>query len=243
MQDEMNIKGNGKVILYLMRHGQTILNKAERTQGWCDGVLTKEGIEAASNVGLGLSNIKFKAAYSSDLGRAVKTARIVIKENKASGNLQLKELENLREVHFGKYEGEFDKVMLNDILTYLNASSFDEAVKKDDFQKAYCDTCATLDETNEAEDYDTVIKRVMKSLREICIENSDGTEQNVLIVAHGGIIRLIVDNLDKSFNVRELDNASISKVIYENGDFKVESINDKSYSEKGRSMKKSDRNA
>lgn len=25
-----------------MRHGQTILNKANRTQGWCDGVLTKE---------------------------------------------------------------------------------------------------------------------------------------------------------------------------------------------------------
>ena len=91
-----------------MRHGKTILNKAERIQGWCDGVLTKEGIEVAINTGIGLRDVKFKAAYSSDLGRAVKTIRIIIKENKASANLQLKELKGLREAYFGKYEGELE---------------------------------------------------------------------------------------------------------------------------------------
>lgn len=119
----------GKVILYLMRHGQTILNKAERTQGWYDGVLTGEGVEVAINVGLGLRDVKLKAAYSSDLGRAVKTAKIVIKENTANDNLELKELERLREVYFGKYEGELEKVKFNDILTYLNVSSYEEAEK------------------------------------------------------------------------------------------------------------------
>lgn len=233
----MSNKNKGKVILYLMRHGQTILNRAERTQGWCDGVLTKEGIEIASSVGLGLSDIRFKAVYCSDLGRAVKTARIVMKENKASDNLQLKELESLREVHFGKYEGELEKIMLGDILTYLNVSSIKEAEEKYDFQKEYCNSCAALDETKEAEDYDTVIKRVMKSIEDICIENSSESVENVLIVAHGGIIRLIIDHLDKGFNVRNMDNSSISKVIYENGSFKVESINDNSYSEKGKAMK------
>ncbi len=88
----MSSINNGRVILYLMRHGQTILNKAGRTQGWCDGVLTKEGVEVAVNAGLGLSDVKFKAVYSSDLGRAVKTARIVIMKNKANRDLQLKEL-------------------------------------------------------------------------------------------------------------------------------------------------------
>jgi len=72
----MNSKNRGKVNLYLMRHGQTILNKAKRTQGWCDWVLTKEGIEVAVNVVFGISDIKIKSAYSSDLGRAVKIARI-----------------------------------------------------------------------------------------------------------------------------------------------------------------------
>ena len=235
---KMSNKSNEKVILYLMRHGQTILNKAKRTQGWCDGVLTKEGIEVAVNTGLGLSDVKFKSAYSSDLGRAVTTARIVIKENKASRNLQLKELEGLREVYFGKYEGELEKIMFSDILTFLNVTSFQEAEEKYDFQQEYCNSCAILDETKEAESYSVVIKRVMNSIENICIENSADNGGNVLIIAHGGIIRLIIDYLDKNFNVRNIDNSSISKIIYENGNFKVESINDNSYSEKGKSMKR-----
>jgi probable phosphoglycerate mutase len=230
-------KNKGKVILYLMRHGQTILNKAKRAQGWCDGVLTKEGIEVAVNTGLGLSDVKFKAVYSSDLGRAVKTARIVIKENEASTNLQLKELEGLREVCFGKYEGELERILFNDILNYLNVSSFEEAEEKYDFQKEYCNSCATLDETKEAESYDKAIKRLMKSIDDICIENSDDDGGNVLIVAHGGVIRLIIDYLDKSFKLRNMDNSSISKIIYENGNLKVESVNDNSYSEKGKAMR------
>lgn len=228
----------GKVILYLMRHGQTILNKAGRTQGWCDGVLTKEGIEVALNAGLGLSDVKFKAAYSSDLGRAAKTAKIVIKENNASTNLRLEELEGLREVYFGKYEGGLESVRFNDMLTYLNVGSFEEAEEKYDFQKEYCNTCAILDETKEAECYDKAIKRVMKSLEDICIENSCNNGGNVLVVSHGRIIKLVIDYLDKSFNVRNMDNSSISKIIYENGKFKVESVNDNSYSEKGKVIKR-----
>ena len=233
----MSNKNKGRVILYLMRHGQTILNKANRTQGWCDGVLTKEGIEVAVNASLGLSDIKFKAAYSSDLGRAIKTARIVIKENKASTDLKLKEIEGLREVYFGKYEGEHESIMFNDIMKFLNVSSFKEADEKYDFQKEYCNSCAILDETKEAEDYNSAMRRVMKSLKDICIENSHDNGGKVLIVAHGGIIRLIIDYLDKSINVRNMDNSSISKIIYEEGSFKVESVNDNSYSEKGKSMK------
>lgn len=233
----MSNKDSGKVILYLMRHGQTILNKAGRTQGWCDGVLTKEGIEVAVNAGLGLSDIKFKAVYSSDLGRAVKTAKIVIKENKASTNLKLKELEGLREVNFGKYEGEREHVMFTDILNFLKVTSFKEAEEKYDFQKEYCNSCAILDETKEAEDYDTVIKRLMKTIEDICLENSEDNGGNVLIVIHGGILRLLIDYLDRSFNVRKMDNSCISKITYEHGIFKVESVNDNSYSEKGKSMR------
>ena len=226
---------NKEVKIYLMRHGQTILNRAGRTQGWCDGVLTKEGIEVAVNVGFGLSDIKFKNVYSSDLGRARKTAQIVIKENKTSKHLKLQEREGLREVYFGKYEGEIDKIMHDDILNYLHVSSVEEAEKKYDFQKAFCDTCAELDETKEAEDYNTAITRVMNELKQICKENSH-EGGNILVVAHGGIIRLIIDHLDKSFNIRNIDNSSISMLSYKNGEFKVESVNDNSYSEKGREI-------
>lgn len=226
-----------EVKIFLMRHGETILNKAGRTQGWCDGILTKEGIEVAVNVGFGLRDIKFKSVYSSDLGRARKTAQIVIKENKASKDLKLQEREGLREVYFGKYEGEIDKMMFNDILNYLNVTSIEEAEKKYEFQRAYCDTCAALDETKEAEDYNTAITRAMNELKQICKENSQ-EGGNILVVAHGGIIRLIIDYLDKSFNIRNIDNSSISMISYRDGESKVESVDDNSYSEKGKEISK-----
>lgn len=228
---------SGKINLYLMRHGETIINRAQRTQGWCDGVLTEKGIDVAVNVGLGLRDIKFDAVYSSDLGRAIKTAAIVINENRASGKIQLQELEGLREVYFGKYEGELESVMFNDMMAYLKVSSFKEAEEKYDFQKAYCDTCALLDETNEAENYETAIRRVMTSLDKICECHSGKDECNVLLVIHGGILRLIIDYLDKSINIREMNNSCICKVIYDNGSFKVESVNDMSYSEHGKSIR------
>lgn len=233
----MERQKKGKVHLYFMRHGQTIINKAGRTQGWCDGVLTKSGIEVAVNTGLGLSDIKFKSVYSSDLGRAIKTANIVIKENKYGKDLRLNEAEGLREVYFGKYEGEYEEVVLKDMLSYLNVKSIEEAEEKYDFQKAYCDSIAVLDETNEAEDYETALNRIMNCLNNICVENEEDDDVNVLLVVHGGMLRLIIDHCDKSYDVRNISNASVSKLEYDNGKFSVMSVNDMSYSEKGKEMR------
>lgn len=233
----MNKKKKGKVTLYLMRHGETIINKAHRTQGWCDGVLTEKGIQVAVNTGIGLSDIKFKSVYSSDLGRAVKTARIVIKENKFNEKLELNEIQGLREVYFGKYEGEYESITFNDILNYLNVKSIKEAEEKYEFQKAYCDSVAALDETNEAEDYNTAINRIIKSLTDICIENEEEEDVNVLLVVHGGMLRLIIDKYDKSYDIRQIENASISKLLYDNGHYSVISVNDMSYSEKGNKLR------
>ncbi len=226
-----------KLNIYLMRHGQTILNRAHRTQGWCDGVLTKEGIDVAVNVGYGLSHIPFNKVYSSDLRRAVKTAEIVIKENRNNEQLELIQIEELREVYFGKFEGGLERDMFQAILNKLNVTSIEEIEKKYDFQRVYCDTTALLDETKEAEDYETALKRIMNGLKQVCVENEE-KGGNILVVGHGGMIRLIIDYLDKSFDIRELDNSSVSLLEYENGIFRVKSVNDNSYCEKGKSIRK-----
>lgn len=238
MSIEENTKSNNsKVILYLMRHGQTIINKAGRVQGWCDGVLTDEGIKVAESVALGLCDIKFKAVYSSDLGRAIKTARIVIKANKVSGNLEVKELHELREMYFGKYEGEIEEVLFGDIFNYLNIKSFKEAFNIPDFGRAFADACATLDSTGAAENYDTLINRIMKGINKICEEVLDAGGGNVLLVVHGGMLRNLLEQLAPNSNVNEIDNSSISLVEYEDGNFNVISINDMSYKEKGEKIK------
>ncbi|WP_234122435.1 histidine phosphatase family protein [Clostridium hydrogenum] len=228
-----------KVTFYLMRHGQTIINKAGRVQGWCDGVLTDEGIEAAKDAAVGLRDIEFKAAYSSDLHRAVKTARIIMSENKASENLKLEEMPELREVYCGKYEGEIEKIMFTDIMKYLNVSSFSEIRSFSDFEKSYIDSCAALDETGQAEDYDTLIKRVMSGLNIIGKENSQSGGGNILLVVHGGMLRALLKAINKDLCITDMDNCCVSKLEYDNGKFKVLSINDKSYKERGEKLRKS----
>jgi len=220
-----------------MRHGQTIVNRAKRVQGWCDGVLTDEGIDSAESVALGLKDIEFKGVYSSDLGRAIKTARIVIKENIAGEDLQVIEVPELREIFFGKYEGEFERIMIGDIFNHLNIQSFEEAMNIPDFGRVYVNTCAALDETGYAENYDQVITRVMKGINSICNEISVKGGGNALLVVHGGIIRNILKELDKEVIITAMDNSSISLVEYESGHFKVISTNDMSYKEEGEKIK------
>ena len=222
-----------RVVLYLMRHGETILNRAERVQGWCDGVLTEKGIDVAKSAGIGLSDIEFKSIYTSDLRRTIKTAKIVMEENRLSKDLKICEMEELREAYFGKYEGELEEVFLNDMLNYLNINSFEELIEKSNAQREFVNTCAALDETKKAENYDVLIKRAMRGLTNIVKEQEKKGGGNVLVVMHGGILRVIIEHIDSSFNTRDVDNASISKVIYKDGIFKVESVNDMSYCEKG----------
>lgn len=228
---------NNKVILYLMRHGQTILNKAQRVQGWCDGVLTDEGIEVARDVAVGLRNVEFKAVYSSDLGRTIKTARIVIKESRVNNKLEVNEVPDLREAYFGKYEGESEKIMARDMLGYLKVNSFEEAMKLPEFYKVYADTCAALDETGKAEGFNTLIKRVNRGILNICEDISAQGGGNVLLVVHGGMLMTFLKSLDTSLNIKMIENSSISKVEYEKGKLKVLSVNDLSYREKGHELR------
>ncbi|KHD34854.1 phosphoglycerate mutase [Clostridium acetobutylicum] len=226
-----------KVTFYFMRHGETIINRAGRVQGWCDGVLTEEGIRVAEYAGEGLSDIEFKAFYSSDLGRAIKTARIVLGKNKRSKNAELKEIPELREVYCGKYEGEFEKVMFSDILKYLKVESIEEAIRKvPNFEKAYVDSCAAMDETNEAEDYDILSKRINKAITEIGEETSKNGGGNVLVVVHGGMLRVLLRNLGYKQHIHNMENCSISTVQYEEGKFRILSINDNSYKRRGQEM-------
>ncbi|MGQ0438997.1 phosphoglycerate mutase family protein, partial [Bacillus sp. B-TM1] len=87
------------VTLYVTRHGKTILNTNHRAQGWADSPLVEKGVEVASNLGTGLKDIHFTSAYSSDSGRAIETANLVLKYSKQS-KLKLEQRKNLRELNF-----------------------------------------------------------------------------------------------------------------------------------------------
>lgn len=97
MTIELNREPRNIVELWLLRHGQTTANAEGLLSGWNDVELTEEGLAQARRVRPKLEHLKFDAVYSSDLRRAVTTARLAYGE-------PIQE-RRLRETHFGDYDG------------------------------------------------------------------------------------------------------------------------------------------
>jgi 2,3-bisphosphoglycerate-dependent phosphoglycerate mutase len=87
--------------LILIRHGETLWNQQHRMQGHADSPLTEQGLRQARQLAARLAGIEFAALYSSDLGRALETARSV---SRATGHEVIVDA-RLRERNFGIFEG------------------------------------------------------------------------------------------------------------------------------------------
>jgi probable phosphoglycerate mutase len=66
------------VRIYIVRHGETEENKQKRIQGHLDTALNLEGEKQADLIAKELKDIPFDACYSSDLRRAVDTAKRIL---------------------------------------------------------------------------------------------------------------------------------------------------------------------
>lgn len=92
------------MLIYLIRHGETDLNKRKVLQGQSDFELNDYGRCLAKITGKALKEIKFDRVYTSPLSRAKETAQLVLSENE---NIlpSLVEDVRLQEISFGDYEG------------------------------------------------------------------------------------------------------------------------------------------
>jgi broad specificity phosphatase PhoE len=92
------------MIIYLVRHGESIANLEKITAGHLDSHLTYAGEEQARKVGLRFKEIDdFEVIYTSDLTRAYHTAS---KIHKFHSSKELVTNSHLREKHFGDLEGQ-----------------------------------------------------------------------------------------------------------------------------------------
>lgn len=89
------------MILYLVRHGETIWNREDRLQGTTDIDLTDAGISQAGRIADRLSREKVAAVFSSPLRRALSTALLIAQPHA----LQVKIRDGLKEMHQGELEG------------------------------------------------------------------------------------------------------------------------------------------
>ncbi|MBQ8600746.1 MAG: histidine phosphatase family protein [Clostridia bacterium] len=64
--------------VYVIRHGESETNLNKKWTGWFDAHLTDKGKDDAQKAGNILKDIPFEKIYTSDLSRAVETAKIAI---------------------------------------------------------------------------------------------------------------------------------------------------------------------
>jgi probable phosphoglycerate mutase len=83
--------------LWLVRHGETPASKGRTLAGWADVPLTAHGEEQAAALRPLLADHRFDGVWSSDLRRAVATARLAWGEPRQDARL--------REMSFGALEG------------------------------------------------------------------------------------------------------------------------------------------
>lgn len=239
-QNKEQKNSDDAVVIYMVRHGKTMFNTVERTQGWCDTPLTAAGVEVAKYLGVGMKDVNLKAAYSSDLGRARETARVVL-DAKGQSNIEVKDTPKLREICFGQYEGASDEETWRVVAAYMHYPTKADMLKEHSvLSPEVLNVFKKIDTSGMAEDYNDVKSRCQQGLREIAEYEASNGGGNIIVVAHGACIGVMLTDLDSSGKIIPalgvMKNAAVSKIIYKNGKFSVEYVGDTSYVDKGKKI-------
>lgn len=192
------------VKIILERHGQSEANLIGVFGGHTDFDLTPTGYEQAKKSGeYILENFKVDIIYSSDLKRAVSTAKFVADKL----GKEIITNQNLREVFAGKWDGEtFDIIEKN--------YSEDWKIWRNDVGNSRC---------TDGESVRELAERFLKALTEIAEKNEGKT---VLVTTHATPIRatqclLKKLPLDEMKNVPWGSNASLTVLEYNNGKWEL----------------------
>lgn len=213
-----------KLNLYVMRHGETYLNKYQRMQGWADSPLTDEGKVVAIEAGRKLEHVRFDKVYTSDSGRTVETAEIILKQNKVSDNIDIRKMKEFRETFFGSFEGEKNEVVWNKIAKDNGFENTKEIIKNHNIEDL-SNLIKQSDPLHDAENYTQIWDRIDRGLQQIVVESKNGAI-NILLVSHGVTIRHMLHRYSKELDLTtDIKNCSFSILEYSKERFKVISFN------------------
>lgn len=161
---------NNNCTIYLVRHGRTDWNEKKLIQGHTDIPLNIEGEKEVEELAKELNNIKFDGFFSSDLLRAKRTAEIIAAEHK----LAVKTTKALRERHFAHLEGKPARLL----------KEISKTISELEESKRFSYKSHPLVESD-----GELMSRFLTFLREIAISNPG---KNILVVSHGGVIRVFL---------------------------------------------------
>ena len=184
--------------ILLIRHGQSEWNKLNLFTGFKNIELSEQGIEEANKAGQNFKNldIKFNIVFTSELKRALETAKII--------------LQNLDQWDFLNDEGKIiSNINLNERdygdLTGLNKK---ETAEKFGEEQVHKWRRGYSDQPPNGESLEDVVRRVTKYFEEVIKPAIQSNENdNILIAAHGNSLRalLIVMNIYEPNNINSVE--------------------------------------
>lgn len=155
--------------IYLVRHGETAWNQAGLLQGQTDIDLNAQGFAQAAEAAERLRGVPFEIAFCSPLLRARHTAETIVGDRK----IPLTTDERLRELNFGPWEGVDIRTIKDETSQpFTNPGSYVPPEGAESFAQLYARS-------------GEFVKQVLLPL--------EGTYETVLVVAHGGVNRSILN--------------------------------------------------
>jgi len=187
--------------IYFTRHGETEWNKKDIIQGQLDSHLTEKGIEMGIDLREKSKDICFDKIYSSDLGRAYDTAKLI------AGDREIIKTPFLREIDVGSWSSHsIHDVKENDKELYFNYFNHPDIYDRKD-----------------GESIRDLLDRVEKFFEKAIYPEED---ENILIVAHGVTIVAMFNIMEKIpikdfWKNRVRRNGEFNIADYKDGEFKI----------------------
>ena len=162
----------GRLRLYLIRHGEVEGVALGKLLGRTDTPLSERGLEQSRQLAEILSASQLSAVYSSDLERARMTAETIAKQSE----LQIQESAAWREIDMGEWEGRTFAAL------YEEAPSLVAQLFNDPASFAY----------PHGESFRVFTARVRGALDQLLTTHNSS---NVALIAHGGVCRVIIGDV------------------------------------------------
>ena len=197
--------------IYLIRHAESEGNTYRRAHGHYNGQITATGHMQIEQLRQRFANETIDVIYSSDLDRAVTTAKSLSEPR----NLPVNKCKNLREVDLGAWEDQ----------------AWGDLEHNEPEMIIYFNSDPSLWKTDGSESLESVISRMSKIIYEIG-ENHEG--QTVAVFSHGFAIRSLMCELtgvcpSDTHKVPYFDNTAVALLTFNNGDISVEYQGDNSH--------------
>lgn len=159
--------------LFITRHGETKWNKERRFQGWKNSPLTEKGIKDGKRLNCIVKKENINKIYTSPLQRAYETATYA----KGDKDIDIKILEELKEINMGVWEG----MTVKDI----------KAIEEENYFNYWNDPLKFKENTGES--FRFFLDRAYKALKIILDESKKG--DRILVVTHGVTLKAIISKI------------------------------------------------